>query len=70
MQYEVASGDRIANEGEKVLQVVTENLQQRLLTMQVCEVNKALMPVKKVCRAGHRVVFDDEWSYVENKTTG
>ena len=28
------------------------------------------MSVRKMCKAGHRVVFDDEGSYIENKSTG
>ena len=28
------------------------------------------MAVKKICKAGHRVIFDDEGSYVEDKQTG
>ena len=63
-------GGGIANEGEKKMTIWTEDSQPRLLTMQVCDVNKALMSVSKVSRAGHRVVFDDDYSYIENKMTG
>ena len=28
------------------------------------------MAVKRVCKHGNRVVFDDDGSYVENKVTG
>ena len=28
------------------------------------------MAVKRVCKHGNRVVFDDDGSYVENKSTG
>ena len=41
----------------------------RAVTAQVCEVNKALLSVQKVVRAGNRVVFDSEGSYIENKST-
>ena len=30
----------------------------------------ALGSVKRMCQAGHRVVFDDDGSYIENKYTG
>ena len=69
MEYEVASGHKIPNRGQKQLQVVTERNQQRAITVQVCNVNKALLSVKKTCRTGHRVVFDDDGSYIENKAT-
>ena len=42
----------------------------RNLTAQVCDVNKPLLSVKKVLKAGHRVVFDEDGSYIEDKVTG
>ena len=42
----------------------------RSLTAQVCEVNKSLMSVSKIARAGHRVVFDDDGSSIEDKSSG
>ena len=39
-----------------------------------CEVAKALGSVSQICRAGHRVVFNPEWSnegsYIEHLETG
>ena len=32
-------------------------------------VSKPLGSVKRICAAGHRVVFDEDGSYIENKTT-
>ena len=40
------------------------------MTAQICAVNKTLMSVSKIAKAGNRVVFDDEGSYIEDKTTG
>ena len=37
---------------------------------QVCEVNKALLGVKKMTAAGNRVVFDQDGSYIEDKRSG
>ena len=37
---------------------------------QVCDVNKALLSVAKTVKMGNRVVFEDEGSYIEDKTTG
>jgi hypothetical protein len=34
------------------------------------ECKRTLGSVKKMCGAGNRVVFDDDGSYVENKTSG
>ena len=73
--YEVANGDEIDNEGEKkfIAHMVTVDGQDsggKGITAQVCRVHRPLMSVKKRCRNEHRVVFDDEGSYVENKNTG
>ena len=41
----------------------------RSVKAQVCAVHRPLLSVKGMCKSGHRVVFDDEGSYVENKVT-
>jgi hypothetical protein len=70
VKYEVANGVRIPNLGEKKFQAVSDEGVARTLTAQVCDVNKSLLSVKKVVKAGNRVVFDDEGSYIEDKGTG
>ena len=65
-----ASGDPIINHGEKTLIVSTQNEELRSMKYQVADVTKPLASVAKICHAGHRVVFDDEGSYIENKATG
>ena len=72
--YEVASGDEIPNEGEKHFHACAEMVrggfsEEKAMTIQVSPVHQPLMSVKMVCRAGHRVVFDDAGSFVENKKT-
>ena len=68
--YEVANGIRIANLGERQFEGVTEDGGVKNITAQVCSVNKALLSVSKAVKAGNRVIFDDEGSYIENKETG
>ena len=70
VEYEVANGGKIPNMGEKQFLGHTEDGVARSITAQVCEVNKALLSVSKVVRAGNRVVFDEDGSYIEDKTTG
>ena len=70
VEYEIANGETIPNLGEKRFMAVSEEGVTRNITAQVCNVNKALMSVKKVMKAGNRVVFDDEGSYVQDKATG
>ena len=43
---------------------------QHKITMQVADVNRALMSVSTAVDAGNKVVFDDGWSYIEDKRTG
>ena len=69
VEYEVANGEKIPNLGEKKFQGTTHEGNVRNITAQVCDVNKALLSVKKVMSAGNRVVFDQEGSYIEDKTT-
>ena len=70
VMYEVASGHQIPNEGEKKFTAVTEEGQERNLTLQVCDVNQGLLSVNKMTQAGSRVVFDTLGSFVENKMSG
>ena len=73
--YEVANGAEIENQGEKKFTGVMNSVEGwetegKGVTAQICDVHRPLMSVRKMCKAGHRVVFDDEGSYIENKSTG
>ena len=70
MEYEVANGIRIPNQGQKEFKAETSDGTQKILTAQVCEVSKALLSVKKVVAAGNQVVFSPEQAYIENINTG
>jgi len=70
VQYEVASGTLIPNLGEKKFIAVGEGGEMRKMKAQVCEVNKALLSVKRVLQAGNRVVFEKSGSYIEDETSG
>ena len=65
-----ASGDPIPNLGEQVLPLLTEEETLRTMKFNACPVTKALGSVKRMCDAGHTVVFDSECSYVYNRHTG
>ena len=39
------------------------------MTLQAAPVDRPLGSVKRMCQAGHRVVFDSDGSYVLNKAT-
>ena len=69
VEYEVANGTRIPDIGEQKLHAVTDEGVNRMLTMQVCDVNKGLLSASKIAQKDHRVVFDSEGSYIEDKIT-
>ena len=70
VEYEVANGTRIPNEGEKRFEAVTGEGQHRKLVVQVCDVNQGLLSVSKATAANNRVVFDADGCYIENKDSG
>ena len=70
LKYVAANGGKLANLGEKQVRFKTDEGRSCGMTFQCVDVNKALGSVKKICGKGHRVVFDDDWSYIENKATG
>lgn len=69
VKYEVADGALIPDEGEKVYEGVTEEGNKRRVVAQVCGVNKSLLSVRKITKAGNRVVLEDGYGYIEDKQT-
>ena len=71
VRYTCAGGKRIPNLGEKrCLMCTDESSTEHRLTMQVADVNRALLSVCKAVDGGNRVVFDKDWSYIEDVRTG
>ena len=71
LEYQSATGEAIPNLGEKELSLMLSDGSTRLMNFQVAKgVSKPLGSVSRICAAGHRVVFDDEGSFIEHKTTG
>ena len=69
--YEVANGQVIDNLGQKDCIVMARGgSAEQILSFQICEVHKPLLSVSKLLSVGKRVIFDDEWSYIEDKFTG
>ena len=66
----MANGIRIPNLGEKRFIGVTEDGGGREVVAQVCDVNKALLSVRRMVAAGNTVVFGPERSYIQNVATG
>ena len=68
--YASATGQPIPNLGEQKLPLLTMEGTMRGMTFQAAPVSKPLGSVKRICAANHRVVFDDDGSYIENKASG
>ena len=69
-QFASATGDPIPNMGEINALMLTREESLRAMKFTAAPVAKPLAAVKKICAAGHTVVFDDDGSYVYNKFTG
>ena len=69
VHYVAAGGARIPNIGQKRVVFATPQGQVSAMTFQVADINKPLASVSKICKKGHRVVFDDDGSYIEHKST-
>ena len=69
MCYTAANGSDIRNYGQKRMSGVNESWEPAGITAQVADVHRNLGSVIRMMEAGNRVVFDSDWSYIENKKT-
>eukprot|EP00973_Karenia_brevis_P041300 5715833-Karenia_brevis.AAC.1 len=58
------------NHGERDLVLGTQAGNIKSMRFQVADVTKPLASVMRICQAEHRVVFDSDGSYIEDKHTG
>ena len=65
-----ANGARIPNRGQMTLSLKTEGGQQINSTFQVCQTNRPLWSVGKICDSGCKVVFSKDKAEVVQETTG
>ena len=70
VKYKVADGVETPNLGERKFLGYTEEGGAKGMAAQICAVNKTRMSVSKIASKGNRVVFDDDGSFIEDKTTG
>ena len=68
--YASATGEPIPNLGGQKLPLATIEGSLPAMTFQVATVAKPLGSVRRICAAGHIVVFDSEGSYIVNKQAG
>ena len=65
-----ATGEPIPNLGIVQLPMVLREMSVRSMKLCAAPVTRPLASVKKICKAGHMIIFDDEGSYIYNKSTG
>ena len=72
--FRAANGQKIFNEGNETVSLMTKEGVRRDMKFTSCEVAKALGSASQICRAGHRVVFNPPWSnqvpYIEQVSIG
>ena len=65
-----ATGEEMPNYGEKQVLMLTSSGTMNAMRVQTSNTKKFLGSVSRVMKAGNRVVFDEDGSYVVNKATG
>ena len=68
--YTTANGETVPNQGEKILNIVTQEGKRGKLKFQLAPVNQALCSVSGICAANNRVVFEEGYGFIQNKSTG
>ena len=65
-----AIGEPIPNLGTVQLPMVLREMSLRSMKLCAAPVTRPLASVKKICKAGHMVIFDEDGSYIYNKASG
>ena len=65
-----ATEEEIPNLGDVRLPMVMQEGTLKGMALKGTPVAKPLAAVKRICKAGHTCIFDEEGSYIYNKTTG
>ena len=65
-----ATGEPIPNLDDIRLPMIMREGTPRGMLIRAAPLSKPLASVKKICQAGHTVVFDESGSYVVNKASG
>jgi hypothetical protein len=68
--FQSATGEPIPNLGELKVPMLTREHTSRGMLFTGAPVSKPLASVKKICVAGHVVVFDEDGSFIYSKATG
>ena len=68
--YVGAGGERIRNQGQRQILVLTKEKHLRWMTVQVAKVKKMLGSVSKNNDCGQRVVYDKDESYIMDTVSG
>ncbi len=66
--YDAANGGKLANMGQQILRITTNEVRQGFTRCQVGEVRNPLMSVSQICGMGNTVQFDSEGGWIHNLT--
>ena len=62
--YLSASGNKLPNLGEKIMDVITEEGPPAKATYQIANVTRALCAVSRMCDQGNTVIFEKQGGYI------
>ena len=68
-QYVTANGHKISNEGEQLVEALTDEHQKVKMMYQVADVTNALCSVGQVCDQGNVLVFTERGGWIHNRAT-
>ena len=68
-QYVTANGQKISNEGEQLVEALTDEHLKVKMKYQVADVTKALCSVGQVCDQGNVLVFTEGGGWIHNRAT-
>ena len=69
VHYVAADGTRIANVGQQLIRFMTIDCTWAEIMFQLAAIHKPLVSVSKLNESGHRVIFDEDKSYILPKKT-
>lgn len=68
--YSSATGETIPNRGEQQITMMTADGNWKGMRFQKTDVRKPLGSISRICEAGHRVNFEKNNNYIEDRVTG
>ena len=68
--YKTANGQKIADQGQRILHVRLKDLHKARLRFRIADVHKPLVSAHEVVKRGNKIVIDSNYAFMLNKATG